>query len=353
VTANNNMGAAELLRKYLERPAGSDLLGEMVKMAAELLMDADVDLICNAGYNERSDDRQDSHNGHRARRWDTRAGTISSQSANEVLTGVLANEGAGLSAHGVLERAQLRAEDFDILAAEYQTLARAAQQQRWDELLGHSALDPERLAQVRQRPAYGPLLAALRGAEAHGLEVEQTLPGLVATRPLKDAEDPAAVLRDRVDRCAQAAGSSRRAGRNLIAGLIPRAVDVTDPEMARGLEERVEAMQLRARALAEQAVERNQIWVRRLGIAPSDPRARERWIEAVTTVVAYRDRWNIDDYRLPIGPNVPARSIDAVNQRDLARAALERGSRLSFAAETSSELEAVDVGFIATGGPSL
>jgi transposase-like protein len=77
VTVNNNMGAAELLRKYLESPAGSDLLGEMVKMAAELLMDADVDVICNAGYNERSDDRQNSRNGHRARRWDTRAGTIS------------------------------------------------------------------------------------------------------------------------------------------------------------------------------------------------------------------------------------------------------------------------------------
>jgi hypothetical protein len=28
VTANNNMGAAELLRKYLESPAGFDLLGE-------------------------------------------------------------------------------------------------------------------------------------------------------------------------------------------------------------------------------------------------------------------------------------------------------------------------------------
>ena len=77
MTANNNMGAAELLRKYLESPAGSDLLGEMVNMVAELLMDADVDVICSAGYNERSDDRQYSRNGHRARRWDTRAGTIS------------------------------------------------------------------------------------------------------------------------------------------------------------------------------------------------------------------------------------------------------------------------------------
>jgi transposase-like protein len=77
VTANNNMGAAELLRKYLESPAGSDLLGEMVKMAAELLMDCEVDVLCNAGYGERSDDRINSRNGHRERRWDTRAGTIS------------------------------------------------------------------------------------------------------------------------------------------------------------------------------------------------------------------------------------------------------------------------------------
>ena len=77
MTVNNTMGAAELLRKYLESPAGSDLLGEMVKMAAELLMDADVDVLCNAGYGERSDDRVNSRNGHRERRWDTRAGTIS------------------------------------------------------------------------------------------------------------------------------------------------------------------------------------------------------------------------------------------------------------------------------------
>ncbi len=72
----NTMGAAELLRKYLESPAGSDLLGEMVKMAAELLMDADVDVLCGAGYGERSIERVNSRNGHRVRRWDTRAGTI-------------------------------------------------------------------------------------------------------------------------------------------------------------------------------------------------------------------------------------------------------------------------------------
>ncbi len=72
----NTMGAAELLRKYLESDAGSDLLAEMVKMAAELLMDAEVDLVCNAAYGERTDERTNSRNGHRARRWDTRAGSI-------------------------------------------------------------------------------------------------------------------------------------------------------------------------------------------------------------------------------------------------------------------------------------
>jgi len=77
MTVNNTIGAAELLRKYLESPAGSNLLGEMVKMAAELLMDADVDVLCNAGYGERTDARENSRNGHRGRRWDTRAGTIS------------------------------------------------------------------------------------------------------------------------------------------------------------------------------------------------------------------------------------------------------------------------------------
>jgi hypothetical protein len=68
------------------------------------------------------------------------AGTIAPQSASDVLAGVLANERADLSAHETLERAQRQAEDFTILAAEYETLARVAQQQRWDELLDRSGL---------------------------------------------------------------------------------------------------------------------------------------------------------------------------------------------------------------------
>ena len=281
-------------------------------------------------------------------------GTIAPQSASEVLTGVLANEGTDLSAHETLERAQLRADDFGILAAEYETLARAAQQQRWNDLLDRSGLDPERLEQVRQSPAYGPLLAAFRHAEAHGLDVEQTFPGLVTTRPLDDAEDPVAVLRGRVDRWARAAGSTLRTSTDLIAGLIPRARGVTDADMKRGLQERDEGMRRRARALAKQAIEQNQVWVRRLGVAPSDPLAREQWIEAVTVVAAYRERWNIDDGLRPLGSKVAARTIEAINQRNLAQAAVNMASRLAYPQGVQCpELVAVAVDISRTGGPEL
>jgi hypothetical protein len=124
--------------------------------------------------------------------------------------------------------------------------------------------------------------------------------------------------------------------------------------MARGLEERDEAMQRRARALAEQAIEQNQVWVRRLGLTPSDPLAREQWIEAVTAVAAYRERWNIDDGLRPLGSKVAAKTIEAINQRNLAQAALERASRLSHASGAPRpEPGAVDVGLDSTAGPSL
>ena len=53
-------------------------------------------------------------------------GATSQRTARDVLASVLANDGADLSAHESLERAQLLAENFGVLAAEYETLAQAA-----------------------------------------------------------------------------------------------------------------------------------------------------------------------------------------------------------------------------------
>jgi putative transposase len=56
--------------------ASPDLLRAMIREFAQRMMDADVEVACNAGYGEVTPDRVNSRNGYRRREWDTRAGTI-------------------------------------------------------------------------------------------------------------------------------------------------------------------------------------------------------------------------------------------------------------------------------------
>jgi mutator family transposase len=56
--------------------ASPDVLREMIKGFAQRMMDADVEVRCNAGYGEVTPQRVNSRNGYRQREWDTRAGTI-------------------------------------------------------------------------------------------------------------------------------------------------------------------------------------------------------------------------------------------------------------------------------------
>jgi putative transposase len=56
--------------------ASPDMLREMIKGFAQRMMEAEVEVRCNAGYGEVTPDRVNSRNGYRMREWDTRAGTI-------------------------------------------------------------------------------------------------------------------------------------------------------------------------------------------------------------------------------------------------------------------------------------
>lgn len=69
------IGLMNWLRKQLEA-ADKDLLREMVKTMAQMLMSADVDSVCGADYRQTSPERINQRNGYRERRWDTRVGTI-------------------------------------------------------------------------------------------------------------------------------------------------------------------------------------------------------------------------------------------------------------------------------------
>jgi len=247
--------------------------------------------------------------------------------AREVLRGVLRHEGADVSAHEMVRRAHDEAEGMERLSAEYLTLATVAQADRWDALLARSGLTPDELAGLQTSEAKGPLFAAFRDAEARGLEIDAAFPRLVAGRSLADAEDIAAVLHQRVDRWTAAAGGRHRRSQNLIAGLIPRAQGVTDPELDSALAERDRAMENRARTLAAQAVEAGQPWVGALGTLPGDPTRRERWLREVSTVAAYRDRWHITSAR-PLGAQADVTSIEQTVQYRRAQAAMGRAKAL-------------------------
>src|SRR5690348_7153055 len=75
MAAEQSLNVASVLREHLES-ASPDLLREMVKTFADLLISAEADAVCGAAYGERSPERINSRSGYRAREWDTRAGTV-------------------------------------------------------------------------------------------------------------------------------------------------------------------------------------------------------------------------------------------------------------------------------------
>lgn len=75
MTAISSIDLTDFLDQQLDQ-ASPDLLRQMLKTFVQALMAAEAEAVCGAGYNERSDERQNSRNGYRLREWDTRAGSI-------------------------------------------------------------------------------------------------------------------------------------------------------------------------------------------------------------------------------------------------------------------------------------
>jgi hypothetical protein len=92
--------------------------------------------------------------------------------------------------------------------------------------------------------------------------------------------------------------------------------------MARALTERDRAMQARARAVANHALESGQPWAKALGAIPEDPERRARWVHEILTVAAYRDRWHIT------GNETIGRAIDGVGTEQAVQRRLAEGAAL-------------------------
>jgi hypothetical protein len=243
--------------------------------------------------------------------------------ARSVLFGVLQHVGAELSAHETITAEQDAWANIGQLAAEYETIAAAAQRDRWASLVRGSGLTDEEAEAAVSSPAFGALTAELRRAEANHHDIETLLPRLVRVRGFTDADDIAAVLHYRVARAtARPAGSGRaRRAPRLIAGLIPEATGTMSSELRQALTERRDFIETRANALLDTALTESQGWTKALGAPPKDAKTAATWQRLARTVVAYRDRYGVTG-PAPLGSPAEddSQKIDAAR----AGAALER-----------------------------
>ena len=263
--------------------------------------------------------------------------------ARKVLAGVLQHVGAELSARQMIAAEQDAWGSVGQLAAEYETIAAAAQQPRWEALVRATQLTEAEADAAIGSTAFGVLGAELRRAEADGYDTERLLRALVASRPLDDAGDVAAVLHERVIRAlgrADGAGRVRQAA-TPIAGLITPALGTMDDDMRAALRERAALIEQRADALVAEVVGASEAWAAELGPEPADPQLAAIWRREARTVAAYRDTYGITETSAVgvIGDDVRQRT-DAAR----ARAAILRAQQLAArAAEPESTVSAVGV----------
>ena len=239
--------------------------------------------------------------------------------ARTVLFGVLHHCGLELSAHQMIAAEHERWTGIAQLTAEYETIAAAAQRDRWtrlvtDALVGAGGLRTAEADQVIASDAFAVLMAELRRAEANGHDAATLLPRVVGQRTLLDADDVAAVLTSRLARTT--VRPPRGTTPDLVAGLLPAATGPLPTDAARALAERRELIETRARTLAETAIRDRAPWAERIGERPIGATDRKQWLTELTVIAAYRDRYAITS-AAPLG----ASTQTLVQERDRRRAA--------------------------------
>ncbi len=233
--------------------------------------------------------------------------------ARSVLYGVIQQSGAELSAHETITAEQDWWGSIAQLAAEYETIAAAAQHDRWASLVKSSGLTTDQAQAVIESDAFGALIAELRRVEANHHNVDALLPRLIKARGFANADDIASVIHHRLANATTrpaGSGCTRHAPR-LIAGLIPEANGPMTSDMQQALAERRHLIETRAEAVHDTAIQTQQPWVTALGQIPAHGRERQQWRRRAVVVAAYRDRYQITD-PAPLGarPETTAQKTD-------------------------------------------
>nr|WP_238357230.1 MobF family relaxase [Kribbella italica] len=230
------------------------------------------------------------------------------ESMYEVLATVLEQEGIEKSAHETMQSELDNATNLSQLVPIHEHLCQIAAGQRYRATIDTSTLDPSARAELRSSAAYGPLLAALRRAEAAGLDPTTTFHKAVNQANLDDARDLAAVLHARVERIVAHSDRRRRQPQQLVAGLVRPTRTITDPAFTAPLRELEALISQRADWLAEQAEQGPEPWYEALKVRLTEQTPDEARV-LVREIAAYRERYGVRGAE-PLGSVPPARELE-------------------------------------------
>jgi hypothetical protein len=250
-----------------------------------------------------------------------------------VLAGVMARDGAELTATETLHRELSRADHLGILGGIWDDLTRRVQTAQFTQALRDALPEHGDVQHVLDDPACTWLWRTLREAEAAGLDAANVLHQAVAVRSMTGARDIARVLDSRI--------------RRMLEGVQPqppgpwaqRVPSTGSADLDRYLSELADAMDDRTRRLGEHAAQAQPAWaIRALGPVPDDPAGRLEWEQRASTVSAYRERYGYDHPADPIGPEPGKTSPGARAAWRGAFAAMNRVDGIDLRGCTDGEL---------------
>jgi conjugative relaxase-like TrwC/TraI family protein len=226
----------------------------------------------------------------------------------EVLATILEQKGIEKSAHETMRGELDNATNLSQLVPIHEHLCQLAAGQRYRATIDTSGLDSSARAELRASPAYGPLLAALRRAEAAGLEPKATFHKAVTQANLDNARGLAAVLHARIERLVVRTDRRRRQPQQLVAGLVRPTTTDTDPAFTAPLRELEALISQRADWLAEQAVQKAAPWYKNVTAQLAEPTSEESRV-LTREVAAYRERYGVRGAE-PLGAAPPAQELE-------------------------------------------
>jgi conjugative relaxase-like TrwC/TraI family protein len=253
----------------------------------------------------------------------------------DTLRYVLANSGADKSATLTITEEWANNHSIARLWAEYDTIARRANELRYAAVVAASGLTPSQTESICASEAWGPLMAAFREAEARGLDLIRSLTPLVQGRTMSGADDIAALLHGRVTKWIKSVGGHQQPEH--VVGLFPAATGVADHDMEQALDDRRTLIEQRTRSLALDAIKNRQPWAMQLGQPPAEHDRREEWLRQLDNIAAYRDRWQVNT-RMVLGGE--PRSREQMAHRQSAQLAASRALAISRPADLARDIPA-------------